>query len=216
MPAQKTPPTPPAEPTTPEDDKNEPSLLGAAMDEDDPQADEGQTPPVPEKPAPAGQPKPGTAAKTQVDADYSLKAPESPFINEAVMKTYTDAAQKLKLPKEAAQGLLDQALPAFEAQQNKLIQDTRKAWKDSITTDKEVGGERFEQSRRAVGRVLRAYGNQELRAWLDDTGVGDNPHLFKLLVKFANAIGEERTDIGARTAPRQRATPADVLYGSES
>jgi hypothetical protein len=216
MPAQKTPtPTPPADLAV-DEDVNEPSLLGAAMDADDPQADEGQTPVPADKPA-AGQQKPGTDAKAPADADYSLKTPESPVIGDEVMKTYTDAVKKLNLPKEAAQGLLDQVLPAFEAQQNKLIQDTRKAWKEAARSDKDVGGERFEQSRRSVGRILRTYGNQELRTWLDDTGVGDNPHLFKMLVKFASALGEERTDLGLRTAAKPRSSPADVLYGpSES
>ena len=98
---------------------------------------------------------------------------------------------------EAFNGLMDK----YMAQSQKISQghekslagqwtETLQGWHKSIKDDKEVGGAKYGESLKIAGAAILELGGNELKQELSQTGFGNNPHLFKALVRAGNMLKE--------------------------
>lgn len=85
----------------------------------------------------------------------------------------------------------------------------------SIKVDPEIGGEKLnanvELARKAMGR----FGTPAFRQLLDDTGFGDHPEFFRMMVKIGAAMGEaEFIDTKARSITSEPDSLAQRMFGN--
>lgn len=95
---------------------------------------------------------------------------------------------------EEAQLLLDHALTAdANAQQLRSeAWDTQLAdWEKELKADREVGGDHFEKSKGLVSTALDKIGGQEVRSIFEESGLINNPVMFKFLHKLGTYTKED-------------------------
>lgn len=131
-------------------------------------------------------------------------------------------AKELGLTPESAQKLGDKlfASPMFKAMQD--IEATVAANKAkqleyvaAVKADAEVGGAKFEASAKLANVALEKLGGPELRAAINQAGLGNHPLMFKALVRAGNLLSEDR--VGGNAKPNganPNATAVEVMAGS--
>lgn len=168
----------------------------------------------------------GTAA----DADTGDKAGES---GDAAPESYAD----FELPEgmELDATALDKALPMFkelgltQEQAQKVvglyadqIQAGRKAqdeafsqlmddWRTKSMSDKEFGGDKFEQNIAIANSALQKFGTPELMQLMKDHGVGNHPEMIRFMLKVGRLTQEDNpgSSVGPSSPERDR---VDMLY----
>lgn len=117
-----------------------------------------------------------------------------------------DAFAKLS-PAERGQALVDLQTEILTkaSEASSAEWDNRMAeWTKEITTDPTVGGAKYEGNKALVNSLVTKYGSPELNQMLSISGMGNNVHLFKLLLNLAPFALE-----GGNVGGNPGGTPAD-------
>lgn len=127
-------------------------------------------------------------------AELELKLPDGFKADDARVTAFKATAKELGLDSAKAQKLFDlyatqqaESLKVAEAEGQKLHQ----GWLDAQKGDAEIGGEKLPASINNARRAIAKYGTPELRAFLNDTGVGDHPELLRFVSRVGAAMRED-------------------------
>lgn len=167
-------------------------------------------------PAPAAAPTPDAAktpeqiqqeadakAKTEADAkpagapeayeDFTL--PEGMEMDADVLGEFKGLAKELNIPQDKAQKLIDfqtqlatKQAEQYQAAVTKQSQD----WAAAIKNDPDVGGENYDKSVASAIKVIQSFGDPALTELLNQSGLGNNPALFKFCHRISAAISEDK------------------------
>jgi hypothetical protein len=97
------------------------------------------------------------------------------------------------------------------AKQAEAFQQTQKEWRESVVNDKELGGAALAENLSYAAKVLDTFA-PDLRAVLDETGLGNHPAFVRAFVKIGKAISEDRLVGGAQQSPGAAQDPAATLF----
>ncbi|OMG61471.1 hypothetical protein AUR59_020125 [Stutzerimonas balearica] len=164
--------------------------------------------PAPEKTDGDGQPQ-------GAPEDYTdFKLADGAELDAEVLTSFKGIAKELGISQEAAQKLIDlqgqldskrmQALEAAQAEQSQR-------WADAVKADKELGGENYDKTVETAIKAVEKFGSPELRALLNETGIGNHPELVKFCHRIGKALSEDSLVMGGDQKPGART--ADVLFG---
>lgn len=137
-----------------------------------------------------GQPK-------STEEDKPEGAPEKYEFNGAdemdpeVLGQFSEVAKELNLSQDAAQKILDKMGPALAERQSQQLQTLRTEWADAAKVDKEFGGDKLDENLAVAKRALDAFGSDELRNLLNESGLGNHPEVIRLLYRAGKATGED-------------------------
>lgn len=92
------------------------------------------------------------------------------------------------------------ALINLQAQLNQQASETgsarwneqQQSWQTEIQNDPELGGDKLPTTVANIARVMDRFATPEVRDILNQTGLGNNPHL----VRFMNAVGKQFAEGG--------------------
>jgi hypothetical protein len=140
---------------------------------------------------------------------YTFTAPEGTEYDSGVLDAFSAAAKEANLSQDAAQKLIETMAPAIAARQADQIQAVHKAWLDASTADKEFGGEKLAENLGVARKALDNFGSPELRALLDNTGLGNHPEVLRFMFRAGKAISEDKFVTGAA---RTGSSDAKSLY----
>lgn len=131
---------------------------------------------------------------------YELKVAEGKKIDENIFKGFKEAAHKLGVLPKQAQAILDwygetanakiqESQQARAAQQAEGLDNLRREW-----------GEGWDTQVAKARAAVQEYGGDELKAYLDSTGQGNDPVMIKLFAKLGAGLSEDKipTDGGER------------------
>lgn len=173
------------------------------------QSTESQTAKPAETPATATT-KTETAAASAAPEKYEFRAPEGTEYDPEILEAFTGAARKSGLTQDAAQKLIEEMAPALAARQADQIQAIHEEWKQASATDKEFGGEKLAENLGVAKKALDTF-FPELRATLDETGLGNHPDLIRGMFRIGKAISEDKF-VGGAIGGKSAANPIDALY----
>lgn len=171
---------------------------------------EPQLPKEPAKPADPASPAP-------VPADYVLTPAAGSLVSAEEAKSMTEYAKKSGLSKDQAEGLLKEretVLQQFQQRQVSNLQATSKQWYDEVKNDPLYGGEKFAEHAEKARRVIDRYAPAEMKAWLDQTGMANNPFLFRFVAAIGNILSEDQLVRGNTGSSVREKTPEERLYGA--
>jgi hypothetical protein len=183
-------------------------------------------------PAKTVHPTPGAAAAAAAaGVHYELTIPPGYTIAPERMSALHSLLREAKVDPEHAEKLwamhldamkqlLDHALQA----QHDAFAEYRRAERNKIASDPEVGGAGFETSKAAARRVLdlathggtqekTAANAAELEAWLKHSGATDSPALFKALVRLARVLDELQSAVAAQEEQRDQPATTSPVAG---
>ena len=125
-------------------------------------------------------------------------------------------AKELGLTQSQAQKLADLALKRTESAQSKqaeMLAQARDEWAGQAKADKEFGGDAIEANLATARKALDTFGTPELKALLNESGLGNHPEVIRFFYRSGKAISEDRMVIGTRGAGAPAGRAADVMYG---
>ena len=163
------------------------------------------TDPTPTTPPP-GDPKP-TAEPTPVATDavvVAIQAPEdSPLGKESVAAMQAFAEQH-GLSQDQAQAMFDTS--SANAQEWQAGEVTRRnaqvaEWEHLSMSDAEIGGSKFNETKRLAADFVQRFGSDAFRQLLHDTGYGSHPEVLRVFAHAAALVQEERTLVKPPAAP---------------
>lgn len=172
----------------------------------------------PTEPKPPAEPaKPGEpSSPTPAPADYTLTPPVGSFVSAEEVEALTKKAKDAGLTKEEAESLLQErveATQAFAKRQQAQLAEARKQWAEEAKNDPVYGGEKFAESAEKARRVIDRFASPELKKMLDETGMGNNPYVFRFVASIANAFSEDQLVRGQTGASEGKKSPEEILYG---
>lgn len=160
--------------------------------------------------APGAKAEPETPAAKAPEqyADFTL--PEGYQLDSAMADKFKSLARELDLTQEQAQKLvsLDAERVASQAQQ---VQQTSAAWLDQTKGDKEIGGDKLLENVAIAQKALNAFGTPELKALLEQTGMGNHPEIIRAFFRAGKSISED-TFVAGGTASNGTRDHASALY----
>ena len=151
------------------------------------------------------------AAEITPESYGDFATPEGIPVNPEILGEFKAVAAELKLPKDAAQKLVDLQVKNAQTQLQQW-KDVRDGWVKELKTDKDFGGDKFDQNIHKANMALRQFDPEGgfLKAL---KGTFDNhPETVKFLARVNDALGEDAVHT-ARDAGKGKDVPLhDRLY----
>ncbi|MBC5790647.1 peptidase [Providencia sp. JUb39] len=177
-----------------------------------------------DNPAPAGaepsktddkaNPEPKGDDKKPVSAapeKYEFTAGEGQELDKEAIAAFEPIAREIGLSNEQAQKIVDvygsTIIPQIAKQQEAAWQKQVTEWAETVKEDKELG------SVESIGNAQKAmdqFGTPELKQYLNDSGLGNHPELFRIFSRIGKAMSEDGFVSGSSENAR---SAADVLFG---
>lgn len=152
---------------------------------------------------------------------YEFTPPEGKEFDAEVIGQFSDIAKELNLSQEAAQKLVETMGPKIAERQMAQIEMVRNEWAQQAQTDKEYGGEKLQENLAVAKKALDSFGTPELRALLNESGLGNNPEVIRFMFRAGKAISED-TYVGNSTGaankssgPQDFNAKANALYSNQ-
>lgn len=142
------------------------------------------------------------AAADDKASELVLKVPEG-FKEDASFSKFKELAKTHGLKAEGAQAIVDLYAEAQKAQHAQMVsqrEQQTKEWDQSVRSDKEFGGAKYDQTVQDARKALRAYGGAELaelKQMLQENPIGNWPPLVKLLARVGRAASEDVLEGGS-------------------
>ena len=150
-------------------------------------------------------------AEVVVPESYAFEMPEGVELDKTASDEFSAVAKELKLDQATAQKVADVGIKMAQRQQE-VFETTKAAWAEQSRTDKESGGDAFDQNMAVALKTLNTFGSPELKEVLNASGLGNHPAVIKLLVKAGKAISEDGfvtgSPQGADNDPAKRLFPS--------
>lgn len=137
---------------------------------------------------------------------YELTAPEGIEID---TDAFTAFAKDADLTQDQAQKLLEKMAPAMVARQQAAIEQARQQWVSDAKSDKEFGGEKLSENLGVAKKAMEKFGSPELKALLEQSGLGNHPEVIRFFFRAGKAVSEDRVVTGSA---RGQAFDARSLY----
>lgn len=136
-----------------------------------------------------------TKAKPYVADELKALIPEGIEYDEQTGKDFVDLVNKYGLPRDAVTdlvGLQNRAVQAHSDANAKLWGDTQDQWRDQVSKDAEIGGDKTTPALANISKLLDKYGKDipTLRQAFDLTGAGNHPDMVKFLSRVAKDLAE--------------------------
>lgn len=189
-----------------------PSLLG-----DKPA--EGAAAKADAKPAEGDKPKADDKAKPEDSkpepvqlADFT--APEGVKLDPEAAGEFKAIAQELGLKQESAQKIADigaKLAQKWSADQQSAIKAASEKWASDAKTDKEYGGDAFDQNLAVANKALDTFGSPELKAMLKESGLNNHPEIIRFMLKAGKQISQDKFVPAGRPTQTGKDT-ASVMY----
>lgn len=113
---------------------------------------------------------------------------------------FKETAKELNLSQEHAQKIVDlynSKVEGLYASQRDQWDTVLSDWSKATKSDKEVGGEKFDENLAFARKALDKYGTPELREALDLTGVGNHVEFVRAWSKVGKDISEDTVVAGS-------------------
>lgn len=148
---------------------------------------------------------------------YTFTKPDGTEYDKTIVDAYSEVAKELDLSNDAAQKILDKLTPAVHKQQVDYMNKLRTDWADSSLSDKEFGGDKFNDSLVSAKKALSMFGSEELVKLLNETGLGSHPEMIRMFYRAGKSVSDDKDIVvgssgDSKTAPTDFNSKAAALY----
>lgn len=165
-----------------------------------------------ESPPPASSAPVSTQPK---NVKFELKLPEGTSLGKDAIERTVAFARERGLSPEQAQAVLEResaSLSSYVEGQKKLFEDETNKWYAEFQSDKEFGGDKFEESRKLANRALVRFGDDAFINNLRESGFNNHPGLTRLLVRVGRMTKDDSLVMSPAANPSSQERLADRLY----
>lgn len=182
---------------------------------EEPHAPDGAAPEA-EAQAPEDTKTPDVRARDAEPLTYSdFTLPEGVEVDSETLSEARTLLGEMKLPQEQAQRLVDfyaGKIRQFGASQAESWVKLNEKWVGDFKADKEIGGERIQETVTAATRAMERFGTPGLREALMMTGAGNHPEVIRFVARVGRATTEDRFVVATGASAGGARSAAEVLY----
>jgi len=148
---------------------------------------------------------------------YELKAPEGfDQLDPVLVESFEPLARELNLTNENAQKLVETMMPKvverITAQHREAWGKQLEQWVTTAKTDKEIGGQAFDQASKQARAALAKFATPELMQMLaypsaenpNGLGLGNHPELVRVFARIGKASAEDQIAPGKTPAGEKK------------
>jgi hypothetical protein len=146
---------------------------------------------------------------------YTLELPKDSLLGPDAIERTTATARTLGLSNEQAQAVLKHeadGVKAYVEREQAAFVAHRDQWFKEVEADKVLGGEHFKDNVRLVKTFSEKWLSKETREFLNESGFGNNPKLFRDLLKLAKASAPDKLVQGQTTTIAKPKTADEMLF----
>jgi hypothetical protein len=183
---------------TPPSATEEPHAQDAAAAQDDAQAQSPQEAPL-------------------TYADFAF--PEGVEVDAETLSEARTLLGEMHLPQEQAQRLVDfyaGKIRQFGTAQSENWVKLNEKWVGDFKADREIGGDRIQETVAAATRAMDRFGTPGLREALIMTGAGNHPEVIRFVARVGRATAEDRFVVAAGASAGASRSAAEVLYPEQN
>lgn len=151
------------------------------------------------------------------DTEFKIENVEGDVLTDADKERIESFTKDQGLSKEAGQKLAQhinddrmEYVEGLKTQMAEKVQD----WAEQVKSDKELGGEKYDQSVSLARTALNKFGSESLLEQLDLTGFGSNPEVVRIFARIGKAIGPDDLIRGGGSSKVEKSME-DVFYGKQ-
>jgi hypothetical protein len=146
-------------------------------------------------------------------ADFNL--PEGVEVDGETLSEARALLGEMRLPQEQAQRLVDfyaGKIRQHGAAQTESWMKLNEKWVSDFKADREIGGERIQETVAAATRAMDRFGSPGLREALIMTGAGNHPEVIRFVARVGRATAEDRFVVAGGASTGTSRSAAQVLY----
>lgn len=143
---------------------------------------------------------------------YEFEVPEGFELDPSIDKEFREFAAERKLSNDDVKALTDMQLRMY-AKQSEQHAATVEKWGEDLKSDKEIGGRDLDANLAKAREARNAFFDDEAKALLEKTGLGNHPVFVKGFVRIGKVMGEAGTLPGKGAGGNT--TILQNLYGSD-
>ncbi|WP_300379626.1 hypothetical protein [Henriciella sp.] len=155
-------------------------------------------------------------ADTPDPATFEFTTPDDVQMADETLEGVKSLAAELGLDNEQAQKIVDLGSQLSQRWASE-IQSQHEAqvseWGEQAKADKEIGGDKFEQSLADAKAAYDKFATPELTGFLNESGLGNHPEVIRLFARLNKQVGDD-TLVAGQPAPSGPKTQAERLYGT--
>lgn len=155
--------------------------------------------------APGGAPDPATAGPLTPEVYQPFTLPPEMTVDDGLLGQFRQVAAGLGLTQQQAQQLVDLRVQQARQETEAHIARTRQ-WAEAARRDPEFGGAGFQTALAVADRGLASVATPELRALLDQTGLGNHPDMIRLAYRIGRTLAEPGPVQPGATPPEAMST----------
>lgn len=150
---------------------------------------------------------------------YEFETNEDSPVTDEHLQEIAEYAKARGMTQEDAQKLVDmqeKALEGFKNEQQQMLKDKSEEWAQESRSDKEIGGEAFNENVENAKRLITKFGDEGIKDFLNTSGLGNNPSVIRLFTRLSKAVdlSEDKLELGEQ---KSKAKPVeDLFYGEET
>jgi hypothetical protein len=151
------------------------------------------------------------AGRPEAPDKYEFKVPENlpeGFYDKDAEASFRTWAHQNGLNNRQAQALLDNYVTTTAAKYAEAMKAAETGKSEALNALKREHGQAFEGFMQTAKAALKQFGDEDFNAYLDQSGLGNDPRLIRIFGKIGRAL---MGDTQLKGAPQQQArTPADI------
>jgi hypothetical protein len=159
-----------------------------------------------------------TITTPSVPDTYEFSVGEGVTLDASVQELAVPLFKELGLPQESAQKVVNtyQKITALIDQRSAEAHQTMVAqWEADGRKDKDYGGSRYDKTLSEAQGLVARYGDDSLKQFLSDTGLGNHPGLLRLLANIGKHFSEAPIIPAGGNAGTGKVPLEDLLYSKK-
>lgn len=146
--------------------------------------------------------------------------PEGLSLEGEQLEGFTAFAKEAGMTQKQAQAAIDmhsKIVTDMIAAHNEQQQTTMKEWLDAAKSDKQYGGDRFNENMGIAKRALETFGDEGLTQVLNETGLGNHPDVIRFFFNIGKQLSEDRSLVTGKPGGQKDNRPIENrLYPNEA
>lgn len=143
---------------------------------------------------------------------YEIALPEGYALDEATFSKAEPVLRELNLTNEQATKLASVIAEVRASEAEAFVQQVQE-WGNATAADSEIGGKALQESLTAGRRALATHGTPELKALLDNTGLGNHPEVVRFFTRIGKTIPVEDKVVNGERSGSSTKSFAERIYG---
>jgi hypothetical protein len=153
----------------------------------------------------------------KADLEIKIGLPEKTYLDAKDLEDIQALAKEHGLTNKQTQALLIKQSEKMDSFVNTQIENFKAkiaGYESAIKTDKELGGEKYNQSVSLAQRVVEKYGNESLRNEFNQSGFGSHPEVIRMLSRIGRQMGDDQL-ISPNAKPSTTRSAEEIIYGKQ-